>query len=268
MSDDRRDEDLQRELERLGEPAADAEEIAAAERLAARMEGALHVVDLADDGDVSTLAGTLRGGGRDAGAGAAATDRVLATLFSDVDRATDEPPADELEQRRAETLAAGVDRMIAGVQQVDAPTDVRELLHLAALIRAAAHATTLSPGRLETLVDEAYGAKAPAAAAPQVQAQARGRWSTLRRLALVAVLSVVVLGAAIVTGPYLRSGPTPAVRQPLPTHLTSRSTRDILPGAFERTQTPSERIDLIYHDRLRSFREIHLSQPPQARRRR
>jgi hypothetical protein len=265
MSEDRRDEELRRELERLGEPAADAEEIAAAERLASRMEGALHVVGPADEGDMSTLAQTLRYGGGDAGAGDAATDRVLAAIFADADPAADESPADELERRRVEILAAGVDRMIGGMQPLalDAPADVRELLHLAAMIRASAHAAALSPGRLETLVDQAYGAQAPAAAtSPR-------RGGALWRLALVAVLSVVVLGAALVMGGYLGPRPAPLAQQHLPTHLTSRSTRDILPGAFPRTQTTAERIDLIYHDRLRSFRELHLGgqlQPPRAKR--
>lgn len=266
MSKDRRDKELQQELERLGEPAADAEEIAAAQRLAARLEGALHVVGPVDD-DLSTLAGTLRGSAKDTGSGAAATDRALAAIFADASPAADELPADDLEQRRAETLAAGVDRMIAGVQPTDAPADVRELLDVAAMIRVAAHAVPLSPGRLETLVDQAYGVDAPAAAAPQI----RERGSTLWRLALVAVLSVVVLGAGLVMGGYLIPGRVVSTGQRLPTHLTSRSTRDILPGAFPRTQTAAERIDLIYHDRLRSYRDLHLGgqhQPRRARRKR
>ena len=263
MSEDRRDKELQRELERLGEPTADAEEIAAAERLAARLEGALHVVGTAEDGDMSTLAATLRDSSPEkhiAGAGAMATDRALAAIFTEADQAEDKP-ADELEQRRADSLAVGVDRMIAGVHPADAPAEVRDLLHLAAMIRVAAHSSALSPGRLETLVDQAYGAEAPAAAAPQAR---EGR-STLLRLALVAVLSVVVVGAALVMGGYVGPRPVTSSQKQLPTHLTSRSTRDILPGAFPRSQTSSERINLIYHDRMRSFREAHLGGYRQAR---
>ena len=44
----------------------------------------------------------------------------------------------------------------------------------------------------------------------------------------------------------------------MPAHLVSRSTRDILPGVFPRSQTASERLDLIYHDRLRSYRALSL----------
>jgi len=267
MSEDRKDDKLQQELERLGEPAADAEEIAAAERLAARLEGALHVVGPVDDDDVSTLAMALRSGGRDTDPGDAATDRALAEIFADSDPSEGEPPADDLEQRRADALAAGVDRMIAGVQPADTPADVQELLCLAAMIRVSAHAMPMSPGRLETLVDQAYGTKAPAAAEPPAQ----GRTFTLGRLALAAALSAVVVGGALVMGGYLGPKRMVSTEQHLPTHLTSRSTRDILPGAFPRTQTAAERIDLIYHDRLRSFREVHLGgqrQPRRARRKR
>ncbi len=284
MSEDRKDKDLQQELEHLGEPAADVEEIAAAERLAARLEGALHVADPAEDGDLSTLAQTLRTSGQHPGkdTGVAAADRALESIFGDSaqgdghdqGQTPDLAPADELEQRRAETLANGVDRMIAGLGPKDAdapapaPADVRDLLHLAGLIRAATHATILSPRRLETLLDEAYSAQAPAAKTSQDQTptQAQSRYATVLRLALVAVLSVVVLGAALVMGDTLRREPAPTVRQQLPTHLTSRSTRDILPTAFERGQTSTERINLIYHDRMRSFRELHLSQSSGARR--
>jgi hypothetical protein len=267
MSKDRKDKDLQQELERLGEPAADVEEIAAAERLAARLEGALHVAGPTEDADLSTLATTLRGDAKDHGI--AAADRALASIFGGAEgQAPDEAPADELEQRRAQTLASGVDRMIAGLPPVAAPGDLHDLLLLAGLIRAATHASALSPGRLETLVDQAYGAPAPAdAGTPRDQARAQGRTSTLVRLALVAVLSVVVVGAALVMGDSLRREPAPTARQPVPTHLTSRSTRDILPTAFERGQTSTERINLIYHDRMRSFRELHLSQPSRTRRR-
>ncbi len=272
--------DLQRELERLGEPAADAGEIAAAERLASRLEGALHMAGPAEDGDLSTLAGTLRSSGHHVGkdAGVAAADRALASIFGDTTESQTpaDPPADELEQRRAETLAAGVDRMIAGLQPNETPAEVQDLLLLAGLIRASTHATALSLGRLETLVDQAYGAEVPAAATPRDQssasapatapAPATGRSSTLLRLALVAVLSVLVLGGALVMGGYLRPEPSTSARQALPTHLTSRSTRDILPTAFERGQTSTERIDLIYHDRLRSFRELHLGAHQTGRR--
>ncbi len=286
MSEDRKDKDLQQELERLGEPAADVEEIAAAERLAARLEGTLHVADPAEDGDLSTLAQTLRTSGQHPGkdTGVAAADRALESIFGDSaqgegqdqGRTPDLAPADELEQHRAQTLANGVDRMIAGLGPKDvdapapapAPADVRDLLYLAGLIRAATHATILSPRRLETLLDEAYGAQAPAAKTSQDQTptQAQSRYATVLRLALVAVLSVVVLGAALIMGDTLRREPAPTAQQQLPTHLTSRSTRDILPTAFERGQTSTERINLIYHDRMRSFRELHLSQPSAARR--
>lgn len=257
MSEDRRDKELRQELERLGEPGADAEEIAAAERLAARLEGALHVVDTTDDGDLSTLAETLRDGGRDASAGALATDRALARIFADADPGAQESPADELEQRRADALATGVDRMIAGVLPLDAPAEVRDLLHVVAMIRVAAHATPLSSGRLETLVDQAYGAEQTAAEA----APAAGRTSAVLRLALVAALAVLVMGAGLVMGGYLGPRPVVSAGQQLPTHLTSRSTRDILPGAFPRSQTSTARINLIYHDRMRSFRELQLGGP-------
>lgn len=268
MSEDRRDKELQQELKRLGEPAADAEEIAAAERLAARMEGALHVVAESDDGDLSSLAQSLRISTGDASAGATATDRVLDGLFGDSDadapadshtqtdthtKAEQDAPADELEQRRALALAAGVDRMIAGVLPVDAPADVGELLHVAALIRAASHATPLSARRLETLLEQAYGADAPAAAT----SPGASRGATVLRLALVAAMVVLMLGAGLVIGGIWAQRPDVSPRQ-LPTHLTSRSTRDILPGAFPRSQTAAERIDLIYHDRMRSYRELHL----------
>lgn len=270
MSEDRRDKELQQELKRLGEPAADAEEIAAAERLAARMEGALHVVAEGDDESLSSLAHSLRSASGDTGAGATATDRVLDGIFGDAgahsdpdaDRESD-PPADELEQRRARALATGVDRMIAGVLPVDVPADVGELLHVAALIRAASHTTPLSARRLETLVDQAYGVDAPAAAtSPKAS-----RGATVLRLALVAAMVVLMLGAGLVIGGIWAQRPDVNPRQ-LPTRLTSRSTRDILPGAFPRSQTAAERIDLIYHDRMRSYRELHLgaSTAPRTRR--
>ncbi|MFH2010246.1 MAG: hypothetical protein ABI333_26845 [bacterium] len=253
MSDQRTKDEIRRELEALGEPAANAEEIAAAERLASRLEGSLHVVDAGDDADLAGLVRTVRSTAGSAGdAGAAVTDQLLAELFERKDAALDTPP-DELEERRAQALAAGVDRMIAGCLPGDVPGDVRELLRACAMIRASAHAVGLSAGRLETLVEQAYGASAPEAAAPQPQ-----RTGRVLRLALAAAVAVIVLGAGLVAGGLLQRSGAPAVQERLPTHLTSRTTRDILPHAFPRSQTSTERIDLIYHDRLRSYRELSL----------
>jgi len=253
MSDERTKDEIQRELERLGEPAADADEISAAERLASRLEGSLHVVDAGDDADLNGLVRTVRTTAGSAGdTGAAVTDQILTELFERKDAELDRP-ADELEERRALVLATGVDRMIAGCLPGDVPGDVRELLQACTMIRASAHAASLSAGRLETLVEQAYGASATEAAAPQPTRAGR-----VLRFALAAAVAVIVLGAGLLAGGLFQRPGTPSMEQRVPTHLTSRTTRDILPTAFPRSQTSTERIDLIYHDRLRSYRELSL----------
>jgi hypothetical protein len=109
------------------------------------------------------------------------------------------------------------------------------------MVHASEHAVPLAPGRLEDLQDEALPARA-----------SRG----LRRWAIGLA---VAAGLTLAVGVGLRLAPErrPAAPAP-PAHLTSRSTRDVLPEAFPADQTASARIDLVYQSRLGAYREVLL----------
>jgi hypothetical protein len=162
-----------------------------------------------------------------------------------------------------------------------APSEITELTQVAAMIRAASHAQRLSAARLHALVEAAVSGQhdpsaqwadeqaapaaarepEPAAARPEGPAKGlsapagRPRYRGSRVLAVALAASLAVAG---IVGLVLRFGGSPAPADDVPQHLLSRSTRDILPGAFPRSQSASERIDLIYHDRLRAYRQIQL----------
>ncbi len=255
MTEDTKDIQLRRELALLGEEPADDSELVAAERLAARMEGALHVVDAEGDeaaGLAELLAAAGLGSRGASGKGEEATLRALDSIFSKEEGDTPDVSdgADELERRRAHLLAQGVDGLIAGLATPPLTSDQEDLLHVTALIRASVHCAHLSPARLESLVESAFGAKTTSS--PPV----RRAW--MGRVAMAAVLALLLLGSGLLVGSQLQVRTREARPGPIPTRLTSRSTRDILPGAFPRSQTAAERIDIIYHDRLRSFRELSL----------
>ena len=248
MSDRRSiDEQLRQELQHLGEPDASAEEIAAAEHLATRLEGALHRVDSTDDSGLAELARSIRiAAGADKDTGADLSQKMVAEMFAGDDALA---PANDIETRRADSLARGVDLLIAGCQTQPLPGSVQELIEVAAMIRAGAHTASLSKARLDSILDQALGTAQPAVSSiPR-------RWRLLAGagIAVAAVLAMLIVGALLWRPPS-----TPTGRPPIPTHLTSRSTRDILPGAFPRTQTSTDRIDLIYQDRLRSYRAVSL----------
>lgn len=91
-----------------------------------------------------------------------------------------------------------------------------------------------------------------------------GQWAWRRRrrtvtavLAVAAVLVLVVLASLL-----FRRGDS------LPEHLRSRETATLIPGPFPPEQSASDRIDLIYSDRMGSFRELSLRDEDRPRPRR
>jgi hypothetical protein len=104
-------------------------------------------------------------------------------------------------------------------------------------IRASLHPPALSPERRTALA-----------------ATVAGQWVWRRRrrtvtaaLAIAAVLVLVILASLL----FGRG-------DSLPVHLRSRETATLIPGPFPPEQSASDRIDLIYSDRLGSFRELRL----------
>ena len=245
-------EELQRELAALGESPADADEREAAERLADGLDGELRMVDPKGDG-LDELARALRqGASGDRSAGEAVTGRLLDELYGDNERAGEDRPADDLEQRRAAALAGGVERLLAGLGAAASPTDpeVGDLLQVSGLIHASTHAERLSPSRLNAILEEVLRGEA---ATPQPAHRRRGQLA-----GGVLALAVAAKVGWLVVGVFLGPPPPQPSRSPIPRQLTSRSTRDILPGPFPREQSASQRMDLIYHDRLASYRALEL----------
>lgn len=94
----------------------------------------------------------------------------------------------------------------------------------------------------------------PAERRTALAATVAGQWAWRRRrrtlttvLAIAAVLVLVILASVV-----LRGGET------LPEHLRSRETATLIPGPFPPEQSARDRIDLIYSDRLGSYRELQL----------
>lgn len=284
----RKDLELDAELDRLGEEAASPEERALAARLVGRLAGAPQAVgEPSAEEELAALAELSRilGGGASGAAGGqlaaqaarvgeVATGRALDEIFGsgaagdslgepEAPRALDtvagvatgaaagveagaEAPTDELEARRAKRLAETVDRLVAGAPMLAGALggDEAALVETAEIVRASTHARRLSAARTQDIVDEALGrARAP-------RRYRGGR--VLLAVGLAGALAASVVGLVMLWGQEARRGPE------VPAHLASRSTRDILPGAFPRSQSESERIDLIYHDRLRAYRDVEL----------
>jgi len=137
------------------------------------------------------------------------------------------------EHDSATELGKAVDALIEGRDDgADDPA-----LVAARRIRASLHPPALPPERRTALA-----------------ATVAGQWAWRRRrrtvtavLAVAAVLVLVVL-ASILFG----RGSS------LPEHLRSRETATLIPGPFPPEQSASDRIDLIYSDRMGSFRELRL----------
>ena len=278
---DRGPKDPELELGLLGEPEASHEERAQARLLAGRLEGGPQAaVQAGSEEELAALAELSRAIGGGAGAlgtgpaarqarqrAEAATNRAMEEIFGAGAASNGEPmagegpgsssspaeevilaAADELEARRARRLADAVDRLVAGAWPAEGGAlgaEEAALLETAGILRASTHDCGISGARVDALVDEAIGT------APSRRRSRAGR----------ALLGAGLAGAlaASVAGLVMLFGQEEAPRAPeVPAHLASRSTRDVLPGAFPRSQTETERIDLIYHDRLRAYRDLEL----------
>lgn len=140
----------------------------------------------------------------------------------------------EHEQKEARRVGEAVEALLEGKDTAaDDPA-----VAAARRIRASLHPPALAPERRTALADTVAG-----------QWAWRRRRRTFRTvLAIAAVLLLVVLASVV-----LRRG------ESLPERLRSRETATLIPGPFPDEQTATDRIDLIYSDRLGSFRELQLS---------
>lgn len=104
-------------------------------------------------------------------------------------------------------------------------------------IRASLHPPALAPERRTALASTVAG---------------QWVWRRRRR-AVVAVLAVAAALVLVILASLLFGR-----GDSLPEHLRSRETATLIPGPFPPEQSASDRIDLIYSDRLGSFRELRL----------
>lgn len=142
-------------------------------------------------------------------------------------------PKHEHDDAQATQVGEAVDALLDGR---DSGADDPALV-AARRIRASLHPPALPPERRTALAATVAG-----------QWAWRRRRRTLTTVLAVAAALVLVLFAAIV----LRR------TEALPEHLRSRETATLIPGPFPAEQSASDRIDLIYSDRLGSFRELRL----------
>jgi hypothetical protein len=141
---------------------------------------------------------------------------------------------------KASEVGKQVDALLQGR---DEGTDDPALV-AARRIRASLHPPAMPPTRRDAIA-----------------ATVAGQWAWRRRrrtvtavLAVAAVLVLVVLASILFRG-----------QDGLPEHLRSRETATLIPGPFPPEQSASDRMDLIYSDRMGSYRELQLS--PEAPRR-
>ena len=145
----------------------------------------------------------------------------------------------EQEDIKATEIGNAVDALLEGKDTaVDDPAVVG-----ARRIRASLHPPALPPERRAALAATVAG-----------QWAWRRRRRTLRAVIAIAAAIVLVVLASLL----FRRG------ESLPERLRSRETATLIPGPFPAEQGARDRIDLIYTDRLGSFRELELS-PAAAR---
>jgi hypothetical protein len=156
----------------------------------------------------------------------------------------DETPPTEEELALAQRLGEQVDHLLAG----ERPAAGDELVAAAAMVHGAQVAAPLEERRREQLVEQAMR-----------QALARPAPGRARRFAPLVALAASVL-LLLSTLLLLSSPPTQIPAQRRPAQLLSRPSNSLIGRPIEDRGGASQRLDLVFADRLSGYRMVTLGQ--------
>ena len=176
-------------------------------------------------------------------------------------------PSTEAEQAQARSFADHVDSVLAGQTLPPAMSaDQRALVDIAGMIRAGANVATLDPKRSQEIVGDALdrGSQTRPQTVPDTRAREATNESDIvplrRRIARVTPWALAALASAAAVILMLSRPNVPHQAPPhvvLPDHFHSRSS-DALVGRIARAEAgdASRRLDMIFADRLHSYRAL------------
>jgi len=164
-----------------------------------------------------------------------------------------EPAVSAEEQAAASQLADELDQALAG--RLMRPSAQQGSLAAALMLRASAAEQHLHPARRSALVDEAIQSAQPRAIAAARPRAAR-RWAPT--LALAASLLLLVGASLMMLVPARK----PSSRASIPITLRSRPSDELLgrPFSAEERGAASQRLDLVFADRLAGYRRLVLGE--------